>query len=483
MLVHGLDAVERDGAIVFRARSGDAVELDGGELAENGDGRSFELARAGMEASAVSVRLRFADVEADQAPGVALSTGSGADEVVDIEAPVSLDRDQAERLANELASELTAQRDRARFAMAAQGLALEAGDVVRLEGVAYHILDVSDGQVVRFDAHRAGPSRALALTPAVLTAPSAPGGLVEPDVVIVDGPPLPGQEDDLRPIVFAFAEPWVGALSLSAGEDETALAMRGAIQRPCAMGRLDTALYPHVSGRWQDTSVWVSLHGSALVTRSEGAVLGGANAALMETADGWELIQFCESELVDVDKYKLTRLLRGQQGSEPAMAAGAAAGSRILFLTGAEQRLDLGSNEFGLERLWTAWREAPGEPGAWSAVLTHAGAGAMMWSPAHLRGVWSGGDLAISWIRRARKAGDPWIAGEPPLEGLERYRVRVLDAGVEKRRWEVGETAARYESAAMADDFPSGGSATIEAAQLGADGLPGAPTRVTVTIP
>jgi hypothetical protein len=87
--------------------------------------------------------------------------------------------------------------------------------------------------------------------------------------------------------------------------------------------------------------VWVKLPSAMLQSRGELAVLNGANAALVDTEAGWELVQFEEAELVDEETWKLTRLLRGQQGSEPAMGAGAEVGARILFLTGAEQRLDL----------------------------------------------------------------------------------------------------------------------------------------------
>jgi hypothetical protein len=249
------------------------------------------------------------------------------------------------------------------------------------------------------------------------------------------------------------------------------------------MGRLTTGLYPHVSGRWQETSVWVAMAGAGLSTRTELAVLNGANSALVETEAGWEWIQFEQAELVDAQTYRLSRLLRGQQGSEVAMVAGAEAGARILFLTGAEQRVDVATHELGLELLWRVWRRMPEENEAWSDTFAHLGVAAQMWSPAHLRADWNTGDLRLSWIRRARVGGDAWPAGEPPHEVTEAYRVGVLDGGVEVRGWDVVEAAAVYESATMAADFPSGGSAVFDVGQLGRDGLPGASSSITVTIP
>jgi hypothetical protein len=478
--VHGVDATERDGKIVFRMRGADAVEVDGGRLVEE-DAPALSLTRAGLEAAETRVRLRFVDAETEYEPGVVVSAGAAA-EVVEVEAAVALDRAQARRVADGMAEQLGLQRERAQFAMAADGMRFEAGDAVELGGVAWRIVEVSDGGVIRFEALRTGPGVAPMLTPAAPVAHPAPASPVEPDVAIVDGPPLPGQEDDLRPIGFAFAEPWTGALTISAGADATELTARGRVSRPCAMGRLETALYPFASGRWQEASVWVNLPGAGLSSRNEGAVLNGANAALIETETGWELIQFAEAELVDVERWKLTRLLRGQQGSEQANASGAAIGARILFLTGAEQRLEVASWERGLELMWRAWRTFPEAPDAWSGEAICEGT-AVMRSPAHLRAERSGEALQASWVRRARKSGDSWASGEPPHESVERYRIRVSDTAGVRREWDVAEPLCVYSSADQAVDFPAGGEALIEVAQLGTNGEPGAWAALSVEIP
>jgi hypothetical protein len=121
---------------------------------------------------------------------------------------------------------------------------------------------------------------------------------------------------------------------------------------------------------------------------------------------GRELIQCAGAELVDVETWKLTRLLRGRQGSEPANAAGAVIGARILFLTGAEQRLEVADWERGLALEWRVWRGSADEQAAWSGGGTHEAFARRMWSPAHLHAEWSGGDLELRWIRRARRGGD-----------------------------------------------------------------------------
>jgi hypothetical protein len=480
--VHGVDVVEADGVLAFRTQTATPIPLDPGLLVED-DAPALDLTRGGMEGTEVRVRLSFIDAGNAYAPGIELSPGGSDADVVDMEAAVALDHGQAQTCARELAEAFTLQRDRASFALAAQGLAFEAGDVVTLGGDNYRIVSVSDEAVMRFEACRAGAARARALVPAEPSPQPQAAWPVEPDVAIVDGPPLPGEEDDLRPLAFAFADPWTGPITLSAGADATQFRQRGRIDRPCAIGRLTSALYPHVSGRWQDASVWVSVPGAGPVSRTEAAVLNGANAMLVETMDGWELIQFAVAELVDVETYRLARLLRGQQGSEPAMMAGAAAGARVVILTGAECRLDVADRERGLELEWRAWRGNLDDPGAWDGEAAYVAAAARMWSPAHLQASWSGGDLTLSWVRRARRGGDAWGPGEPPNEAAEAYRVRILNGGDELRSWTTAAPTATYTAAQQASDFPAGGTAGIEVAQLGADGEPGAPAAIVVTIP
>lgn len=482
ILVHGIDATERDGQIVFRMRGAEAFEIDAGRLVEEG-APAVQLIRAGMEGTGLRVRLRHIDTEADHEPGLVVSAGSADADTTDVAAPLAMDRGQGQRLADELAQQIVAQREQARFAMATDGVAIEAGDVACLGDESWRVVEVSDGNVVRFEAVRAGSRRALALTPASPIAPPAPASPIEPDVVVVDAPPLPGKEDDLRPIGFAFADPWTGPVTFSAGADATELTARGQVVRPCAMGRLATELPPHGSGRWHEASVWVTLPSAALSSRSESAVLNGANAALVETTAGWELIQYRDAELVEEETYKLTGLLRGQQGSEPAVSASAAIDSRIVFLTGAELRLNIAEWERGLDLEWRVWRESFDGPGVWNAVQSHDGSAGRMWSPAHLKAEWSEADLAVSWIRRARKGGDVWGPGEPPHEVAEAYRIRVLEGGDVRRTREVSESAFAYPAADQAADFPGGGSARIEVAQLGLDGEPGGWARIDVEIP
>ena len=87
------------------------------------------------------------------------------------------------------------------------------------------------------------------------------------------------------------------------------------------------------TGRWHNARFRVQLYGGALASVSDDAVFTGANAAALQRADGaWEVIQFANAELVGARTYSLSRLLRGQAGSEWAMGAPLAAGAPFVLL-------------------------------------------------------------------------------------------------------------------------------------------------------
>jgi hypothetical protein len=478
---YGVDCTERDGVMVFRMRGDQSFVLEAGRLVQEHKA-TIEITHTGLEASTPGVRVSYVASEGDHMPAVASAELAAGDEVVDVALPIAMDEDQARQCARDLSEGLRLSRTGLQFAMAADGVVFEPGDTVELDGVAWRITERLDAEVMTFRAVRAGGMLAPALTPA-MPSPGreilAPG---EPDVVIVDAPALPGQEDDLRPIGFAFASPWPGKVVFEAGGSVEQMSVRGEVNRPCTMGRLVGAMYPHVSGRWQEMSIWVDVVGGDLSTRTEAAVLNGANTTLVETAAGWEAIQYVGAEMVGPGQYRLDTLLRGQQGSEPAMAAGAPAGARIVFLTGAESRLDVAAWERGLELVWRAGAPSVAAGGVWTDTQAFNAVAQKEWSPAHLRAGWAGNDLSVTWVRRARRDGDPWLAGEPPLASPEHYFIRISGGGGE-RAWQVDAPLAVYPEPDRITDFPAGGTALVEVGQLGADGQPGALATLQVAIP
>ena len=132
-----------------------------------------------------------------------------------------------------------------------------------------------------------------------------------------------------------FADPWPGAV---------AIWQFGRRAELCAAPVL--ALAPTIDGRDARRSAGradralaqcgvsaCSFMAARLPRVSDDAVFAGANAAALQRADGaWEVIQFANAELVGERTYLLSRLLRGQAGSEWAMASPLAAGAPFVLL-------------------------------------------------------------------------------------------------------------------------------------------------------
>jgi hypothetical protein len=77
----------------------------------------------------------------------------------------------------------------------------------------------------------------------------------------------------------------------------------------------------------------IDLASGTLESVTDLTLFGGANALAVETAPGiWEIVQAGAAELIAPGRYRLTRLLRGQRGTEAAMGNPAPAGARVVML-------------------------------------------------------------------------------------------------------------------------------------------------------
>ena len=122
-----------------------------------------------------------------------------------------------------------------------------------------------------------------------------------PFLMLLDLPPLPGEEADGRPVVVAAAEPWT-PMALHGGVSVDSLTPRAVVETPATVGTLTARLRPGVVGRWDETGVLsVRIEGQAPQSRAAEAVLSGANLLAVRSADGWELVQFRRAELAGGD--------------------------------------------------------------------------------------------------------------------------------------------------------------------------------------
>ena len=464
-MVFGFDAAERNGRATLISRDGPALAtLGADDLALPEDHQACIDSRA-LETPPDELRLRFIDETADYRIGGLTVRRDPADgggtQVIDL--PVVGTAALAERVGRRVLARGQAARDaRTAHLSPLAALVLEPGDrltfaegetVWRLTG-----LDRDEQPRASLEVVDVPPAPGGALPDWAFPAPTEPPG--PPLVYLLDLPPLPGAEEDARPLVAGGLEPWRD-LDIHAGGGADSLTLRARLAQPAGLGETLTDLPAGPLHRLDASALLtVRLEGATLESRPLAAVLAGANAlAVRHEAGDWEILQFLTAALVDTETWTLSGLLRGQVGSDGAMAALTPAGAAVVLLAEGLARGQVAQSERGLP---LQWRAAPaGGPAGGSAMtetaFTWRGLALRPWSPSHVAlEAAAGGDLMFRWIRRARLGGDSWDI-EPPLsEERETYRIEILDGDAVVRVAQTDSPTFLWTGAMQADDFPTG---------------------------
>ena len=455
LMALGLTAAERGGRIAIVGEEPAILALAPETLALPPRGRAIRADRK-LEESPSSARVRFIDGNAGYVTGSAIARASGEGGGLHIDLPAVCGKPVAEATARRALG--AGRQDRLTVRPGPLDLlALEPADTVRLVG------DERRWRVVRVD---------LAETPAVMLAPveTAPvrveddpptsepgaGAFGAPFFRMLDLPPLMTGDGASGLLAAVAAAPW-RPMRVFAGADAASLTARANIDQPATVGRLISPLHPGPRHRWDEiNTAEVSIEGRAPESLTPAAVFSGGNAVAIETSKGWEIVQFRSAELIGGDVWRLSGLLRGQQGSEEATHAGAVAGAIVIFLDLALERAVLSPAERGLPLVWRVGPAGfpPGGAGVSEVAFTPTGLYDRPWSPAHLRHcARADGGIDLTWIPRSRLDGDRWEGPVRPADP-PRYRVGILSAGEEVRSLEVEGETATYESGDILADFP-----------------------------
>jgi hypothetical protein len=366
-----------------------------------------------------------------------------------------------------LAADEAARRARIVRLSPSAALRFEAGDRLALDGATWRVqrLDLDERPRATLVPALAGYGvvGGVDWTPAPPRDPAAP-----PVFYVLDLPSDGALSDDVRPLVAAAGEPW-RPLDVHAGAGVETLTVRARLAAPATLGVTVTDLPPASPHRVSRQSLTVRMEGTALASARLAAVLAGGNALAIRAASGdWEVIAFQAAELIAPDVWRLSGLLRGQRDGA-ATEAVIPASAPVVLLDEAVVPMSVAAFERGTPLLVRA-APAGGPPSgaAMSEVSTvWSGRALRPLAPAHLSKRLVGGDLRVSWIRRARTGGDVWEGEIPLSEGVERYRIRVLDGAAVLREVEVATPAFVYTAAMRTADAPSA-SARLEMAQGGA---------------
>jgi hypothetical protein len=249
------------------------------------------------------------------------------------------------------------------------------------------------------------------------------------DIQFLDLPNISIAQGTDTSFVAASSKKWSSSLSVYASQSNEGFMQRGTIARNATIGRLETSLpASQNSGRWQLSSdITLELIRGELSGLPDAQVLAGANALAVATEDGLEIVQFAHAEIIGNERYRLSRLLRGQSGTEPQMRLGASAGAAAVLLDTSLHPLSLTAGERGLP---LNWRVVPGnsyltDPSVETTAFEGGLRALQPLAPVHLKRTATG----FVWVRRDRFGADSWEQIEIPMsESGEEYEVVLASA-------------------------------------------------------
>jgi hypothetical protein len=278
-----------------------------------------------------------------------------------------------------------------------------------------------------------------------------------PDALILDLPIVRETPPPLQSLA-AFADPWPGGLAIWRAAEGMPFALAGIVAAPSIMGETLSALNPGPLWRTdRHASVDIRLRGGSLASVAAEEALAGVNAlAFIDPAGEVEIVTAARVELIGTRTFRLSQMVRGLGGSEPAAARTLAAGARVVVLDGAAVSLTTSLDDVGRH---LRYRVGPPNADVASASMRELSATVgttplRPLAPVRLRARRSPSGIALSWVRRSRVGGDSWEAVEVPLgEEIERYRVTIRAGDLVVRTVEVDAPAMLYETAQELADF------------------------------
>ncbi len=494
--IFGFSVAESGAGVRFLRSTLPVATIAAEDLAEDGTAPLLAVRRAQETELPAELALSFYDGLSDyRSRSVAsrrLETSSRRQS--SLSAAIVIDDAVASTLADARLQAIWDGRESVSFALPPGSLALEAADLVAFaEGSRTRLLQltrIEDGAVRRIEARALDPAAsAQPVGSGSSTRPVSRGEAGPPEVVVLDLPSLTGSEAGAAPRLAVFADPWTGPVSIAIGSSEAGYLARQRVDQRATIGSIASAVPPGPIARFDAaTVIEVRLAAGALSSLPLAAVLNGGNlAAIGSEADGFELIQFREAELVGAGLWRLKGLLRGQGGTGDLASRGHAAGARFIRLDAATPLFALESGEIGLlRRLRAGPLGAAYDAGDFTdREFMVAGRGLVCLAPVHLRGRRDGtGDVALAWIRQTRRDGDRWDQEEVPLgEDVEAYEVALYEGAVRKLVRRVTSPSTLFTAAELAAVLSVPGAAfTARVCQLSPTAGAGLATEITIDV-
>ena len=262
------------------------------------------------------------------------------------------------------------------------------------------------------------------------------------------------------------ANHWTGGSPVALSNDGSAFQVRQTVDRAAAIGTLVSDFDGGPIGVFDHASMMeIDLPNGNLSSLEEQVLFSGRNIlAVQSRSNTWELLQFGNAELIGPNRWRLSKFLRVQLGTEDALVAGFDRGASVVLINGAIEPLDVSRSETDQSFQLKAGLLGREFTDQFTTQLTvdPVRRGLKPLSPVHLKAIrdFESGDIVLSWIRRTRVNGDVWEAVDVPLaEESEQYIVSIKSGAQSVRSFQVSLTNVIYSQLQQIQDF---GEATSE---------------------
>ena len=474
----GFDATESGGRVVFRMRgSAPVARLTVDDLVAAEDGEPFSIERAQETELPQILKWAFGRGDEEYSPTQveARRAVSGTARVQSESFPMAVSPEVGTQRCRRALQEAWAGRETASFSLPPSRMGLDATDVLSLDhdGRDYdlQIVSLADGEARRLDLIRrdrlaydlpAGEPRERTSLPT----PTVFGDL---DVTFLNLPMLSSDYEDHVPFIAVHTNPWPGSISVI--RMNSPYTEFSSVGRRAIVAETFDPLERGPLGVWDDAnSLVITISSGQLTSVSDEALLYGENAFAIETGSGgWEVFQAANATLVGPNSYRLSRLLRGQRGTDGDMVDVVPEGARLIVLDtisplpvtpsdigrSASYRFRNGGSMLGFFAVFGGYLEDE------SIVFTPTARGRQPFSPCHVKQPYrtgrSTGDLTIEWVRRDRSLeADSWESREVPMseEELE-FEVDIFDGETVLRTLSTSSTSVVYGQSQQVADFGS----------------------------
>jgi hypothetical protein len=304
------------------------------------------------------------------------------------------------------------------------------------------------------------------------------GEIAFTDMILMDVPPL-RDSDDVLIMYSAFGrdtrtKAWAGAgffKSLDGGSNYSVVHW---VNAESVYGRTINALGDWTVGNTFDTAntLDIVLTNGSLSTVSDFAVYNGANLAAVQTPTGIEIIQFANAELVGDNIWRISRILRGRKGTERFTGTHVPWEPFALLSVMTTYNTLMPMGEINLLRHYKAVSNGKALDDALEIPLVLEGNSIKPLSPINIVGEWGGGDVDITWTRRARINAEWKDTYDVPLdEPTESYEIDIMDGATVVRTLTASVPTVTYTAAQQTTDFglpQSAGTVSVRIYQMSA---------------